>query len=91
MLTFLDINIDDPGLTLMLFSNGLVMLEPSVFNFFPTYHYGHDGVVNIFSRDGYSLSDADGVLQHYDYGVAYPYKEMPALKRWLVEQNLQRN
>jgi hypothetical protein len=88
MLRFVDIPIHEPGLQLILVSNGLVILEMST-QFIPTYDYGPNGTVNVFDRDGFSLSDADGVLQHYEYGTAWPYKEMPALKRWLIEQQLE--
>ncbi len=87
MLQIIDIHLPVPGLLLMLVSDGRVIVEPSQFNFEPEYHYSQEDI-NVFGADGYSLSDADGVLQHYEYGTAYPYKQMPALKRWLIEQQL---
>ena len=87
MLQLREIPIHEPGLSLILVSDGRVILEPHPV-FVPLYDYGPNGAINVFARDGYSLTDADGVLQHFDYGVAYPYKVMPSLKRWLIDQQL---
>lgn len=90
-LRVLEVHLPVPGLTLILVSDGRVAVEPSVFNFEPEFHYGLNGVVNVFGKDGYSLSAEDGTLEAFDYGTAYPYKEIPTLKRWLIDQELQLN
>lgn len=87
-LTFLEVPIADTGLTLLLLSNGLLMIERN-FNFMPLFDYDKNGVSGVFDAQAFSLSEPDGSWKEYDYGTAYPYKEMPALKQWLIQQNLQ--
>lgn len=78
----------DLGLTLVCYSNGMVALGPNPM-FVPTYDYSKDGVTACFDREGYILMERDGPMESFNYGTAYPYKEIPALKKWLVQQNMQ--
>lgn len=87
-LTFIEVPVNDLGIVLVCLSNGLIMLDRG-FNFVPTYDYEKDGVTACFDAESFSLIPKEGEMQALDYGTAYPYKEMPDLKAWLAQQNLQ--
>lgn len=88
MMTFREVPVHNTGLVLILLSNGTLMLERSHY-FTPFIDMSDGKVVGSFFAEAFSLVDADGGTSEYDYGTAYPYKEMPVLKKWLVEQNLE--
>jgi hypothetical protein len=90
-LTFLEVPIAETGMTLILLSNGWLMIERA-FNFMPLFDYSKEGISGNFDAQSFSLTlpgEGFEVWQEYDYGTAYPYKEIPALKQWLIQQNLQ--
>jgi len=89
-LTFLEVPIANTGLVLVLLSNGTLLLERSPF-FEPMFDQQLDGVSGAFDTKGFSLLDTEGKWTDYDYGVAYEYKQLPALKAWLIQQKLQLN
>lgn len=92
-LTFRDVGIHGTGLILVLLSNGTLLIERSA-TFAPLFEVnrGSEGVLGMFDNDGFALMGKDDDrFQEYDYGVAYPYKEMPTLKGWLIQQHLQLN
>lgn len=80
----------DLGLTLVCYSNGMVALAPNMM-FVPTYDYCTDGVTACFNREDFALMEPNGPFVSFNYGMAYPYKQIPALKKWLVQQNMQFN
>lgn len=53
-----------------------------------------DGVSAIWDKDGFHLQkgiDSDGNIDYnhaYQYHAGYPYKGMPILKEWLLQQRL---
>lgn len=90
-LSFLDVPVWDTGLTLVLVSNGLILIEINPF-FQPLFDYHKDGVSGVFDAQGFSLSTGGEGLdtwQEFDYGTGYQYKEIPALQQWLIQQQLQ--
>jgi hypothetical protein len=80
----------DLGIMLVLVSDGRIMFERTI-TFVPTYDYSKDGVTASFDADSFGLKEPDGDFQPFNYGVAYQYKEIPTLKKWLVQQNMQFN
>lgn len=87
-LTLREVPVWDTGLVLVLVSDGRIIIERG-FNFVPLYELGVFEA--IFNSDGFTIKDLNGEPQNYDYGVAYPYKEMPLLKQWLIQQKLEMN
>lgn len=88
--TFLDVPIADTGLVLVLLPDGTLFIERSA-TFVPTYDYAPEGITGFFDANEFSLQEPGQDFQRYDYGVAYPYKNMPVLKAWLIQQQLQLN
>jgi hypothetical protein len=73
---------------LYLISNGMLKLVP-VYGFTRVFDYSKDGVSAVFDETGFSLAEkGDLEPQAYQYDVPYPYKRMPVLKAWLMQQNL---
>ena len=89
-LTFLEVPVWDTGLVLVLLSNGTLAIERGM-TFVPFYDLSQDGegAEGVFMMDAFSLKDKLGEPQQYDYGVSYPYKTMPLLKAWLIQQKLE--
>jgi hypothetical protein len=87
-LTFIEVPVNDLGIVLVCLSNGLIMFERS-FTFVPTYDYSKEGVTACFDAEGFCMLEPDGPFVPFEYGTAYPYKEIPIMKKWLVQQNLQ--
>jgi hypothetical protein len=84
------VGIHGTGLVLVLLSNGTLFIERSP-TFMPLFEVnrGSEGVLGMFDNDNFALmGQGDTEFMEYDYGVAYPYKEMPTLKAWLVQQKL---
>lgn len=81
------IPICNTGLVLVLLEDGTVFIERTRW-FAPTFDYSKEGITGVFDHDGFSLMEPDEDFQGYDYGVAYPYSEIPVLKQWLVQQQL---
>lgn len=93
-LTFLNVPLEhlgiDLGIQLVLVSDGRVIFERT-FTFVPTYDYSKDGVTAVFDNEGFSLAPAGQDWDEYQWGVAYPYKEIPTMLAWLKQQNMQLN
>lgn len=89
-LTFLEVPIANTGLVVVLLSNGALLIERYPF-FEPMFDHQLDGVSGAFDMKGFSLLDTEGKWTDYDYGTEYEYKQMPALKAWLIQQKLQLN
>lgn len=92
-LTFVEVPIHafgiDLGLTFVCLSDGRLMFEMNPM-FVPTYDYGgKDGVTASFDRDEFYMMERDGPIERFNYGTAYPYKEIPIMLKWLVQQNMQ--
>ncbi len=72
---------------LVCFANGEVALQViSPFNLIVDSK--PDGVSGLFDMEGFTLSDGIDASLDYHYNTPMKYKEMPTLKRWLVQQNL---
>lgn len=86
----LEVPVWNTGLVLELFLDGSVVVWRSIY-FIPLIDLPPDanGVEGNFGVDGFWLKDRFGATYGMDYGVAYPYKEMPAFKEWLVQQKLE--
>ena len=79
---------EDIRVELYLLSNGMLLLVPA-YGFTRLFDYKKDGVSAMFDEEGFSLAeDWEQEPQRYDYHVPYPYKGMPVLKAWLVQQSL---
>ena len=81
---------NDLGLTLICLSDARIVLERTPM-FVPTYDYCTGGVTACFDHEDFSLMGTDGKFIPFDYGTAYPYKQIPVLKSWLIQQNFQLN
>lgn len=90
-LTFDTFPILDTRLQMILLSNGTLAIKPQP-HFTPLADYMDGGVEGIFFSDYFKLKGKDEKeFQDYQYGVTYPYKNMPVLKAWLVQQQLEYN
>lgn len=53
------------------------------------FDYDPEGITGIFDKSGFTLMEkGDKEGNNYSYDTPYPYKEMPILKAWLIQQNL---
>lgn len=90
--TFRDVPLErfgiDLGIQLVLLSDGRIIFERT-FTFVPTYDYSKDGITAVFDNEGFSMAKPDAIFEEFDWGVAYPYKEMPTMLAWLVQQQMQ--
>jgi hypothetical protein len=93
-LTFVEVPIHafgiDLGLTFVCLSDGRLCFEKNPM-FVPTYDYSKDGVTACFDQEEFYMLERDGPIERFNYGTAYPYKEMPTMLKWLVQQNMQFN
>lgn len=78
---------NDLGLVLVCLSDGRVMLDLTPL-FVPTYEQCENGVTACLSHEGFWLMETPGEVMAYSYRMPYPYKQMPVLKNWLVQQKL---
>lgn len=77
---------NDLRMGLYLLSDGRVVLTQD-FNFVPTVEQGD--ICGIFDSSGFSLKERDAKeYEVYEFNIPYPYKMMPVLKAWLVQQSL---
>lgn len=75
--------------TLLCFADGTVALHP-LGNFPLVAEMRTSGVSSMFHCDSFALkAEDDTQFQEYEYRISYPIKEMPTLKAWLVQQNLE--
>lgn len=54
----------------------------------PTYEHYPDGVSSMFDATGFTLWEPGSKEYKYEYEVPYRYKQMPLMRGWLVQQDL---
>ena len=47
------------------------------------------GLIAMFSNDGFSITDNNKVAHSFDYSVMYRYKDIPAMLQYLKQQELE--
>jgi hypothetical protein len=88
---YLQIPIGNMPINLVLFSENRTVAFVKVANFEALLDQPEDGtyVGAFFYPEGFSLFRSEAESEDFDYNVRYPYYQMPLMKGWLMQQNLQ--
>lgn len=88
---YVQIPVGNMPINLVMFKETRTIAFVRVANFEALLDQPEDGnrVGAFFYPEGFSLFQGDGVPVDFDYNTHYPYYQIPLMKGWLQQQNLQ--